>query len=166
MPQKVLCSFRLASRFKNNFILNWLTSKIDIVFEDEASPFTLTTTQPVIRYFEHPHFREESLRRPQVKKIFLKSKWAQPNYHDPDGKMEILRPSMPITPGLPVIATIINAFPEIVEQGRNGFFIDIKDFNLQSQEYFEFEYAQEYFEYAVKEIEKYLTQLIEDPNKV
>lgn len=60
-----------------------------------------------------------------------------------------------ITYGLPVIATTINAFPEMIEHGRNGFLIDTKDFDLQSEEY---------FEYAVEEMEKYLTQLIESPD--
>jgi len=55
--------------------------------------------------------------------------------------------------GLPVVATNITAIPEMVKPGENGFLIDVKDFDVQSQEY---------FEYAVKELEKYMTILIED----
>lgn len=54
---------------------------------------------------------------------------------------------------LPIIATNITAIPEMVKHGENGFLLDVKDFDVQSQEY---------FEYAVKELEKYLTILIED----
>jgi glycosyltransferase involved in cell wall biosynthesis len=55
--------------------------------------------------------------------------------------------------GLPVIATNICAIPELIEHGVNGYVIDVKDFDVQSEEF---------FHYAVSEVEKYLTILIEN----
>lgn len=55
--------------------------------------------------------------------------------------------------GLPVITTNITSIPELVRHGNNGFLIDVKDYDLRSEDY---------YEYAVKELEKYLTRLIEN----
>jgi glycosyltransferase involved in cell wall biosynthesis len=61
---------------------------------------------------------------------------------------------------LPIIVTNIQAFPELVSHGENGFLIDVKNHDPQNPEYFQ---SLEYFEYAVKQLEEYLTQLIQEP---
>ena len=55
--------------------------------------------------------------------------------------------------GLPIITTGITSIPEIVEHGKNGFLIDVKDYDLKSHDY---------FEYAVEVVTNYLTILIKD----
>lgn len=267
----------LTSVFKKNLFLDRLISKVDVIYEDGANPLPFAVDRPIVKYFEHPHFKESRLKEAQIKKIFLLSQWAKPNHPDPEQKMEVLYPSLPITPhkwlqkeksqitillagaaaackgadivyyafekveakfpdkklflimaanykataswyptneqcqgrlhdiyracqkkknvyfsgiyppsmirrlyeevdiyvqpsrfdsfgfavmeaisyGLPVITTTINAFPEMIEHGRNGFLIETQGFDLQSEEY---------FEYAVNEMENYLTQLVENPD--
>jgi glycosyltransferase involved in cell wall biosynthesis len=55
---------------------------------------------------------------------------------------------------LPIIVSGIQAFPELVHHGENGFLIDVNHYDdLQSQEY---------FEHAVLQLEEYLTTLIVD----
>ncbi|NJO15530.1 MAG: glycosyltransferase family 4 protein [Thioploca sp.] len=55
---------------------------------------------------------------------------------------------------LPIIVSGIQAFPELIHHGENGFLIDVNHYDdLQSQEY---------FEQAVKQLEEYLTTLITD----
>jgi glycosyltransferase involved in cell wall biosynthesis len=56
---------------------------------------------------------------------------------------------------LPIIVSGIQAFPEMVHHGKNGFLIDASNYDdLQSQEY---------FDHAVRQLEEYLTILIKDP---
>jgi len=56
---------------------------------------------------------------------------------------------------LPIIVSGIQAFPEMVHHGENGFLIDASNYDdLQSQEY---------FDHAVRQLEEYLTILIKDP---
>jgi len=260
-----------------NFLLNWLASQIDIVYEDRPMVCSLRTDQPILKECEHPHFDESWLQEPAIQKIFVLSQWAHPNFKDPHHKIEILRSSpylskfqtklphhqvtiflsgapaackgadilyqafenlepkfahkcqlflimasnykgkVPFYPvnqaclertrkayersrnkrnvyfgrvypplitqylyqkadiyvlptrydscpfsvveamsyGLPVISTDITTLPEMVKSGSNGFLIEVKDFDVQSQEY---------FDYAVYELEKYLTILIENPS--
>jgi len=263
---------------KENYFFKFLASKINIIYEDGPTTFSLTTDQPIVKEFEHHHFGEEKLAETQIKKIFVMSKWAKPNFDDPEHKMEVLYPTLPLkrttakkaeiekkpltiffvgsgaackgadilynafesverkfdnqyqlnlvmasnykrnyyfyqvnneclertlhaykkslkkknvyfgriyppmlvdyfyrksdiyvlptrydscpfsvleamSAALPVIATNITSIPEMVKHGENGFLLDVKDFDVQSREY---------FEYAVKELEKYLTILIED----
>jgi glycosyltransferase involved in cell wall biosynthesis len=61
---------------------------------------------------------------------------------------------------LPIIVTNIQAFPELVSHGKNGFLIDVNNHDPEDRDYFQ---SQEYFKYAVKQLEDYLTQLILDP---
>jgi len=274
-PPKGVMFVRVTSNFKANFFLSFLASKIDIIYEDGPTNFSLRTVQPIVKEYEHQHFGEHLLADPQIKKIFLLSKWAMPLFPDPNHKMEVLSPATTLkkararkelkqltffmagamaackgadilyqafenverkfegqytlfllmasnykrqvsfypvnaeclertrqayeksrykknvyfdriyppmlvnycyrnvdvyvlptrfdsfgfsivealSHGLPVVATNITAIPEMVKPGENGFLIDVKDFDVQSQEY---------FEYAVKELEKYMTILIED----
>ena len=55
--------------------------------------------------------------------------------------------------GLPVVTTNITAIPELVIHEYNGYLIDVKDYDLRSEAY---------YDYAVIELEKYLTELIVD----
>jgi len=55
--------------------------------------------------------------------------------------------------GLPVITTGITSIPEFVSHGKNGFLIDVKNYDLRSDDY---------FEYAVEQMTCYLTTLIRD----
>ena len=61
---------------------------------------------------------------------------------------------------LPIIVSNIQAFPELVSHGENGFLIDVNNHDPENRDYFQ---SQEYFEYAVQQLENYLTQLIQDP---
>jgi glycosyltransferase involved in cell wall biosynthesis len=276
-PQGILF-VRLTSKFNGkNYFIKFLASKIDIIYEDGPTTFSLTTDQPIVKEYEHHHFGEHRLADKQIKKIFVMSKWAKPNFDDPEHKMEVLYPaplkgisarkakietkqltillvgsgaackgadilyqafenlerkfenqyqlnlvmasnykrnyhfysvneeclertrhayekslkkrnvyfgriyppmlvdyfyrnsdiyvfptrydSCPfsvleaMSGVLPVIATNITSIGELVKHGENGFLLDVKDFDVQSREY---------FEYAVKEVEKYMTILIED----
>jgi len=274
-PPKGIMFVRVTSNFNGDFFLNFLASKIDISYDYGHNHFTLATNQPIVKQYEHHYFRQERLEDKQIKKIFVLSKWAKPDFPDPDQKIEVLYPTIPIkkvkartenkqltffmagapaackgadilyqafenverkfssqytlslvmasnykrqvdfypvneeclertrqayeksrhkknvyfgriyppivvdycyrnvdvyvlptrfdsfgfsileamSAALPIIATNITAIPEMVKPGENGFLIDVKDFDVQSQEY---------FEYAVKELEKYLAILIED----
>ena len=278
-PLQGILFVRLTSKFnKKNYFLKFLVSKIDIIYEDGPTTFSLTTDQPIVKEYEHHHFGEHRLADKQIRKIFVMSKWARPNFDDPEHKMEVLYPALPLkripprkakietkqltillvgsgaackgadilyqafenverkfenqyqlnlvmasnykrnyyfypvnndclertrhayqksrnkrnvyfgriyppmlvdycyrnadiyalptrydslgisileamSSALPIIATNITAIPEMVKHGENGFLLDVKDFDVQSQAY---------FEYAVKELEKYLTILIED----
>ena len=274
-PPEGIMFVRVTSHFNGNWLLNLLASKIDISYDYGHNHFTLATNQPIVKQYEHPHFRQERLADQQIKKIFVMSKWAKPDFPDPEHKLEVLYPTTPIkkvkartknqqltlfmagapaackgadilyqafenverkfsgqyalslimasnynrqvdfypvneecfdrtrqayeksihkknvyferiyppivvdylyrnvdiyvlptrfdsfgfsileamSAGLPIIATNITAIPEMVKPRENGFLIDVKDFDVQSQAY---------FEYAVKELEKYLTILIED----
>ncbi len=275
-PQGILF-VRLTSKFNGkNYFIKFLASKIDIIYEDGPTTFSLTTDQPIVKEYEHHHFDEQRLADKQIKKIFVMSKWAKPNFDDPEHKMEVLYPAplkgisarkakietthltilfvgaaatrkgadilftafeqvenifdqyqlslvmasnykndsrwypmnqesldrtrriyercqhkknvyfdriyppqivdhlyenadiyvLParsdtcpfsileaMSNGIPIIATNVQAIPEMVKHGKNGFLLEVKDFDVQSQEY---------FEYAVKEVEKYLSILIED----
>jgi glycosyltransferase involved in cell wall biosynthesis len=272
---------KLTFPFKKNYLMNLLASQIDIIYEDGPTTFSLTIDQPIIKEYEHFHFSQHKLADKQIKKIFVMSKWAKPNFNDPERKIEVLYPAVPLkkilsknaktakietkqlnillmgssaackgvdilyyafekvektfenqyqlnliigsnykrnnsfypvndecldrthqvyknslkkknvyfdriyppmlvdycyknadiyvmptrydsfgisileamSAGLPIIATNITAIPEMVKHGENGFLLDVKDFDVQSREY---------FEYAVEELEKYLTILIED----
>jgi glycosyltransferase involved in cell wall biosynthesis len=75
--------------------------------------------------------------------------YVMPTRYDTPG-MSILEA---MAAGLPVITTSITSIPEFVAHEKNGFLIDVKDYDLRSDEY---------FEYAVEEMQKYLTILIRD----
>jgi len=88
---------------------------------------------------------------PQLISYFYKKAdiYVIPTRHDTPG-MSILEA---MSAGLPVITTGITSIPEFVEHGKNGFLIDVKDYDLRSDEY---------FEYAVAVMKNYLTTLIKD----
>lgn len=267
---------RLTHPFKRTRFLDFLASKIDIVYEDGPTNFSLKTNHPVVKEYEHPHWQQKRLEDQQIKKIFVMSNWANPNFPNSEQKVEVLYPAIPaiehrtkksrdsknltffmagsgagckgadiifqafeslerkfaghyqlnlvmasnyrrnydfysvnedclartrqaykkslsksnvyfspmyppcivnyfyknadvyviptrydsfsfsvleaINYGLPIVASDITAISEVVKNGQNGFLIDVKDFDLQSDAY---------FEYATAELEKYLTILIE-----
>jgi hypothetical protein len=88
---------RLTSQFnKENYFLKFLASKIDIIYEEGPTTLSLRTDQPIIKEFEHHHFAEQRLADKQIKKIFVMSKWAKPNFDDPEHKMEVLYPALPL----------------------------------------------------------------------
>ncbi len=88
---------------------------------------------------------------PQLISYFYKKAdiYVIPTRHDTPG-MSILEA---MSAGLPVITTGITSIPEFVAHGKNGFLIDVKDYDLRSDEY---------FEYAVAVMQNYLTILIKD----
>lgn len=268
---------RLTYPFKRNRFLDSLASKIDIVYEDGPTNFSLKTDQPVVKEYEHHHWGQHRLEDKQIKKIFVMSNWANPNFPNSEQKVEVLYPALPaikhhkeksrdsknltffmagsgagckgadiifrafenleqkfagryqlnlvmasnyrrnydffpvneacltrtrqahekslskknvyfspmyppcivnyfyrnsdiyviptrydslpfsvleaISYGLPIVTTNITSIPELVEHGKNGFLIDVRDFDVQSLAY---------YDYASQELEKYLTILIEN----
>jgi len=274
-PPEGILLVGLTKDYKKNSFLKHFVSKVDIFYEDGSNVSLLRTDQPVVKEYESRHFLEVRIKDKKIKKIFLLSKWAKPDFADPENKMEVLYPSLsikkhkprkpkkkitiflsgsaaflkgvdivfyafenlnkkfkkhynlslimasnhkpygcwyplpkdaverlydvyrkskkiqnvyfgPIYPkclisyfyrnadifvlpsrcdsfgvavveamsyGLPVVTTNINSFPERVYHGKNGFLIDVKNFAVESNRF---------FNHAVKELEKYLTILIED----
>jgi len=87
----------LTTKFSNkNFLIKFLASKIDIIYEDGPTTFSLTTKQPIIKEFEHHYFEKDKLANQQIKKIFVMSQWAKPNFDDQAHKIEVLYPAIPL----------------------------------------------------------------------
>ncbi len=60
---------------------------------------------------------------------------------------------------IPIITTNINAMPEIVQHNKNGFLLDIKEYSLHERAL----NKKGFFEDSVRQLEKYLTKLIKNP---
>lgn len=88
---------------------------------------------------------------PQLVSYFYKKAdiYVIPTRYDTPG-MSILEA---MAAGLPVITTNITSIAEFVDHGKNGFLIDIKDYDLKSDDY---------FEYAVSVVQNHLSTLIMD----
>lgn len=119
---------RITQNFSSSSFFRALISNVDVIYQDGPHPVSVENNKPRVLEFEHRYFEQSLLADPLVKKIFVMSHFAMPEFEDPENRIEVLYPSFPANyrpskqSKVPRVVTIFMSGAEAARKGADILF--------------------------------------------